>query len=72
MGSNGYRSGHHPPTPEVLDICDRFGMLVWMKTVIYGAQNLESEFNYFDFGEIAIIRQYSCGVLKMKKIWKEI
>ena len=28
MGSNGYRSGHHPPTPEVLDICDRFGMLV--------------------------------------------
>ena len=28
MGSNGYRSGHHPPTPEVLDICDRLGMLV--------------------------------------------
>ncbi|MBN1998395.1 hypothetical protein JW935_12630 [candidate division KSB1 bacterium] len=28
MGSNGYRCSHHPPTPEVLDICDRLGMLV--------------------------------------------
>ncbi|WP_188931734.1 beta-galactosidase GalA [Dyadobacter endophyticus] len=28
MGSNGYRSAHNPPTPEVLDICDREGMLV--------------------------------------------
>ena len=28
MGSNGYRSAHHPPTPEVLDMCDSLGMLV--------------------------------------------
>jgi len=28
MGSNGYRSAHHPPTPELLDICDKVGMLV--------------------------------------------
>jgi beta-galactosidase len=28
MGSNGYRCAHHPPTPELLDICDRLGMLV--------------------------------------------
>jgi beta-galactosidase len=28
MGCNGYRSAHHPPTPELLDICDRLGMLV--------------------------------------------
>jgi beta-galactosidase len=28
MGCNGYRSAHHPPTPEVLAICDRLGMLV--------------------------------------------
>ena len=28
MGSNAYRSSHHPPTPELLDICDRLGMLV--------------------------------------------
>ena len=27
MGSNGYRSAHHPPTPELLDICDSLGML---------------------------------------------
>jgi beta-galactosidase len=27
MGSNAYRSAHHPPTPELLDICDRVGML---------------------------------------------
>ena len=28
MGANAYRSAHHPPTPELLDICDRLGMLV--------------------------------------------
>ena len=28
MGSNGYRSAHHPPTPELLDACDSIGMLV--------------------------------------------
>lgn len=28
MGCNAYRSAHHPPTPELLDICDRLGMMV--------------------------------------------
>ena len=28
MGSNGYRTSHNPPTPELLDACDRLGMLV--------------------------------------------
>jgi len=28
MGSNAYRAAHNPPTPEVLDACDRLGMLV--------------------------------------------
>jgi len=28
MGSNGYRCAHNPPTPELLDACDRLGMLV--------------------------------------------
>jgi beta-galactosidase len=28
MGSNAYRSAHHPPTPEVLDMCDSIGLLV--------------------------------------------
>ncbi|WP_282942481.1 beta-galactosidase GalA [Paenibacillus sp. RC67] len=28
MGCNAYRSAHHPPTPELLDICDRLGILV--------------------------------------------
>src|SRR5690606_4287008 len=28
MGSNAYRTAHHPPTPELLDACDRLGMLV--------------------------------------------
>lgn len=28
MGCNGYRAAHHLPTPELLDICDRTGMLV--------------------------------------------
>lgn len=28
MGCNAYRSAHHPPTPELLNWCDEFGMLV--------------------------------------------
>ena len=28
MGSNAYRASHNPPTPELLDACDRLGMLV--------------------------------------------
>lgn len=28
MGSNAYRSAHHNPTPELLEACDRLGMLV--------------------------------------------
>jgi beta-galactosidase len=28
MGSNGYRCAHNPPTRELLDACDRLGMLV--------------------------------------------
>ena len=28
MGANAYRCSHHPPTPELLDACDRLGMMV--------------------------------------------
>jgi beta-galactosidase len=28
MGSNAYRTSHNPPSPELLDACDRLGMLV--------------------------------------------
>lgn len=28
MGSNAYRASHHPMTPELLEACDRLGMLV--------------------------------------------
>ncbi len=28
MGSNGIRTAHNPPAPELLDACDRLGMLV--------------------------------------------
>lgn len=28
MGCNAYRTAHHPPTPELLEACDRLGMLV--------------------------------------------
>jgi beta-galactosidase len=32
MGSNGLRTSHNPPTPELLDACDRLGMLVMCET----------------------------------------
>jgi beta-galactosidase len=32
MGSNAYRSTHHPPSPAILDACDRLGILVMDET----------------------------------------
>lgn len=32
MGANAYRSAHHMPTDELLNICDRAGMLVFDET----------------------------------------
>jgi beta-galactosidase len=32
MGSNAVRTSHNPPTPELLDACDRLGMLVMDET----------------------------------------
>ncbi|WP_242097163.1 beta-galactosidase GalA [Sphingomonas sp. CROZ-RG-20F-R02-07] len=32
MGSNAYRSTHHPPAPAILDACDRMGILVLDET----------------------------------------
>lgn len=32
MGANAYRSAHHPPAKELLDYCDRMGLLVFDET----------------------------------------
>jgi len=32
MGCNGYRTSHNPPTPELLDACDRQGVVVMDET----------------------------------------
>lgn len=32
MGCNAYRTSHYPPSPRLLDICDRLGMLVMDET----------------------------------------
>ena len=32
MGANAYRATHNPPAPEVLDLCDRMGILVMDET----------------------------------------
>jgi len=29
MGVNSLRTSHNPPAPEVLDLCDRMGIIVW-------------------------------------------
>lgn len=36
MGSNAYRTSHHPPTRELLEACDRLGMLVIDETRLMG------------------------------------
>ncbi|HZT72659.1 MAG TPA: beta-galactosidase GalA [Terriglobales bacterium] len=37
MGVNGYRTSHNPPTPELLDACDRLGMLVMDETRMFSS-----------------------------------
>jgi beta-galactosidase len=37
MGSNAWRCAHHPPAPELLDACDRLGMLVIDETRLMGS-----------------------------------
>lgn len=37
MGCNAYRCAHNPPTPELLDACDRLGMLVLDENRLMGS-----------------------------------
>ncbi len=37
MGCNAYRSAHNPPTPELLDACDRLGILVMVENRLAGS-----------------------------------
>src|SRR5262249_16036053 len=37
MGSNAYRCAHNPPAPELLDACDRLGMLVMDENRNFGS-----------------------------------
>lgn len=43
MGCNAYRTSHNAPTPELLEACDRLGMLVLDENRLFGsdAQNLK-------------------------------
>ncbi len=37
MGVNAYRTSHNPPTPELLDACDRLGLLVMDESRLLGS-----------------------------------
>jgi len=37
MGCNAYRTSHNPPTPALLDACDRLGMLVMDETRMFSS-----------------------------------
>ena len=39
MGCNAYRTSHNPPTPELLDACDRLGMLVMDENRLIGTSD---------------------------------
>jgi beta-galactosidase len=39
MGSNAYRTAHNPPTPQLLDACDRLGMLVLDESRLFSSND---------------------------------
>jgi len=39
FGSNAYRTSHNPPTPELLDVCDRLGMIVMDESRLLGSDS---------------------------------
>jgi len=39
FGCNAYRTSHNPPTPELLDACDRLGMLVMDESRLLGSDS---------------------------------
>ena len=39
LGCNAYRTSHNPPTPELLDACDRLGMLVMDESRLLGSDS---------------------------------
>jgi len=39
LGSNAYRTSHNPPTAELLDACDRLGMLVLDETRMFSSSD---------------------------------
>src|SRR6202142_1024012 len=40
MGSNAYRTAHNPPTPELLEACDRLGVLVMDENRLLGSDSM--------------------------------
>lgn len=40
FGCNAIRTSHNPPTPELLDVCDRLGMLVLDESRLMGSDSL--------------------------------
>lgn len=51
MGSNAYRCAHYPPSPELLDVCDRLGILVLDENRLMGINN-----EHFDLLKRMIMR----------------
>jgi beta-galactosidase len=43
MGCNAYRTAHNPPTPELLEACDRLGMLVMDENRLIGSDAAHME-----------------------------
>jgi len=39
FGCNSYRTSHNPPTPELLDACDRLGMIVMDESRLLGSDS---------------------------------
>ncbi|MDD5186517.1 MAG: glycoside hydrolase family 2 TIM barrel-domain containing protein, partial [Paludibacter sp.] len=51
MGSNAIRTSHNPPTPELLDACDKLGMLVLDENRLMGINQ-----EHFDLLELFMVR----------------
>ncbi len=71
MGCNALRTSHNPPDPQVLEVCDRLGIMVMGEAFDVwetGKNNLNDYHLYFNEWRRRTFRQWSCATVIIHRL----